>query len=55
MTLKDLHGEGSIERRVVVSSPNQKYYTLSKKGKTLARALSEGKDVIERRNDAIED
>jgi DNA-binding HxlR family transcriptional regulator len=47
LTLKELQGEGLIERRVVVSRPIQTYYALSKKGKKVAHALKQLADVFE--------
>lgn len=46
LTLKELQEEGLIKRRVVVSRPIQTHYSLSKKGKKLARTLDQLQNLI---------
>lgn len=46
LTLRELQGEGLLERRVVVSRPIQSYYSLSRKGKKVAQALSQLQDAL---------
>jgi len=46
LNLKDLEGERLIQRRVVTSKPIQAYYSLTDKGKEVARRLNEMKRLL---------
>lgn len=45
LNLKDLDEEGLIKRRIVDSKPIQAYYSLSKKGKEIAKQFNEIKKL----------
>ena len=46
LNLKDLEGERLIQRRVVTSKPIQAYYSLTDKGKEVAKRLNEMKRLL---------
>ena len=45
LNLKELDEEGLIKRRIVDSKPIQAYYSLSKKGREIAKRFNEIKEL----------
>lgn len=46
ISLRELGEEGLMERRIVSSKPIQAYYSLTEKGKDVAKSLSELKRIL---------